>query len=42
MFQNELKNVEKRWNKLKQIAKKKKKKNYQAEKTQFVVKNRAI
>ena len=25
MFQNELKNVEKRWNKLKQIAKKKKK-----------------
>ena len=26
MFQNELKNVEKRWNKLKQIAKKKKKK----------------
>ena len=26
MFQNEVKNVEKRWNKLKQIAKKKKKK----------------
>ena len=26
MFQNELKNVEKIWNKLKQIAKKKKKK----------------
>ena len=42
MFQNELKNVEKRWNKLKQIAKKKKKKNSQAEKTHFVVKYRAI
>ena len=40
-FQNELKNVEKRWNKLKQIAKKKKK-NSQAEKTHFVVKYRAI
>ena len=35
MFQNELKNVEKRWNKLKQIAKKKKKKKFSSRKNTF-------